>query len=181
MNGDKIKCGNCGKIFIDITEIKMQDSRNGKFRNMCPGCYSTNTINLHEDTKRKDKFIYLGDTKGGERHTAKINKKYIKKPNLDVEYISKRVLGFRQQCNVSESKKKFAVGYERTQPRTEKLKDDFVARTGGTYIVKHIKPYTPQELMQQKLKNQCEKLKSKPNNYRRYKGWRYDKKIKEES
>ena len=179
MKGDKIKCGNCGKIFIDITEIKMQDSRNGKFRNMCPDCYSTNTINLHEDTKRKDKFIYDGTHRDGEIHAK--NNKYIKKPILITEYVAKEVLGERQSCDVAEERKNFSIMYERTLPKSETSKEDFVIRTKGTYHVDHIKPYTPQELMQQKLKNQHEELKSKPNNYKHYKGWRYDKKIKEES
>jgi len=46
MKGDKIKCLNCNKIFKDTTELKIQDSRNGLFKNMCPYCYGTNTKNL---------------------------------------------------------------------------------------------------------------------------------------
>jgi DNA-directed RNA polymerase subunit RPC12/RpoP len=57
MRGDKIKCNNCGKIFIDTTgwyatsrktqHRKGQDSRNKKFKNRCPYCNGTNTENLH--------------------------------------------------------------------------------------------------------------------------------------
>jgi len=47
MYGDKIFCLNpfCKTEFKDITRIKFQDSRYGKFKNDCPICHGTNTIN----------------------------------------------------------------------------------------------------------------------------------------
>jgi len=48
VKGDKIRCLNCKKTFVDDTKIKMQDSRNGHFKNMCPYCYSNKTKNLVE-------------------------------------------------------------------------------------------------------------------------------------
>jgi len=47
MYGDKIFCLNpfCKAEFKDTTRIKFQDSRYGKFKNDCPICHGTNTIN----------------------------------------------------------------------------------------------------------------------------------------
>jgi hypothetical protein len=191
MKGDIIKCLNCGKTFVDTTketdklteasntyQWTGQDSRKGKFNNMCPFCYGTNTENTHEETKKKAKFIYSGNLKGGGTRKTK-SKKVIKKPNLRTETIAKEILGYRQSCDVAEAKKKFAVGYDRTQPSSEESKDAFILRTGGTTVVNPVKPFTPVELMEYKLKTQHEKLLSFPDNREKYKGWRYDKRLKQ--
>jgi len=189
MYGDIIKCLNCGKDFKDTTkrtdklteagntyQWKGQDSREGKFNNMCPFCCGTNTRNTHKKTKKITKFIYSGKSKGGGRKIKA--SKIIPKPNLDTEIIAKKVLGCREHFDVSESKKKFAVGYDRTQPKSEELTRDFVSRTGGTDRVSPTKSFTPQELMQQHLNAQHKELLVPPDNYKKYKGWRYDKRLK---
>ena len=190
MKGDIIECLNCGEKFKDTTnqtdklteagntyQWTGQDSREGKFNNMCPFCYGTSTRNTHEKTKNRTKFIYSGNSKGGGTRKIKA-KKSIRKPNLKTEVIAKEVLGFRQSCNVEESKKKFAIGYDRTQPRSEELTGNFIARTGGTDRVSPVKPFTPIELMEHKLKAQHKELLSPPDNREKYRGWRYDKVIK---
>ena len=174
MNEDIIKCMNpyCNMEFKDTTKLKMQDSRNGRFINRCPYCLGVNTINTNENAVKRTKFIYIGK-KQGERIPHKKMTKKIRKPNLDTEHISKKVLNYRQKCDISESSKFFAPGYERTQPCSQTSREDFVVKTGGTYNIAYTKPYTPQELMQQKINSRLEAMKSPPNNYKKYNNWWY--------
>ena len=190
MKGDIIECLNCGKKFVDTTnktdklteagntyQWKGQDSREGNFKNMCPFCYGTSTRNTHEKTKRKTKFIYEGKHRDGGTKKVKCSKR-IKKPNMETEHITSEVLGNRQSCDVSEASFNFAPSNERTLPRAETNTKDFVTNTGGTHHVQSVKSFTPVELMERKLKAQHKELLSPPDNFKRYKGWRYDKRLK---
>ena len=171
MESDIIKCMNpyCGREFKDTTKLKMQDSRNGRFINRCPYCHGVNTINTNENAVKRTKFIYIGDHET-ESHT-KMNKRIIK-PNLDVEVISKEVLGFRKKCDITEENKEFAPSYGRTLPTSEPNMDEtFFQRYAATSFTSSMKPYTPQELMQQKINNRLEEMKSPPDNYRKYNHW----------
>lgn len=174
MKDDIIKCLNpfCGREFKDTTKLKMQDSRNGKFVNMCPYCYGINTMNTDKNAKRKNKFIYDSDTILEDTHLQTKIKKRIRKPNLSTKYIAIEVLGNRKECDISEDAEKFSEDYGRTVPRSEGMSiRDFVENKGGTYNVALTKPYTPQELKQQEINNHVEEMKSSPNNYEHYKGW----------
>lgn len=190
MYGDIIKCLTCGKEFKDTTnrtnklteagneyQWKGQDSRTGNFKNMCPFCYSTNTENTHENTTRKQKFIYQGTHRNAESRNVKV--KRIKKPILSTEYIASEVLGQREACDVEEERKNFAPSFERTLPEVEKMTSkELILFSGGTLKVQSVKTFTPLELMERKLKAQYKELLSPPDNFKRYKGWRYDKRLK---
>jgi len=191
MYGDIIHCFNCGKDFKDTTnktdklsksgkkyQWKGQDSREGNFKNMCPYCYGTNTQNTHKKTKKKQKFKYQVTHKNGETKFSK-NIKRIKKPIMNTNYIAKEVLGDREFCNICEEKKNFASSFERTLPEVEAFTPKELAiKSGGTFNIQRVKSFTPQELMQQKLNKEHRELLASPNNYKRYKGWRYDKRLK---
>jgi len=181
MYGDIIECLNCGKTFKDTTnktdkltekgntyQWKGQDSREGNFKNMCPYCLSTSTKNTHKKAKNKTKFIYDAPANGEERHKKGCPKK-LKKPNLDNEVIAKKVLGWRQPYNLNEDK--------RDMSKVTGIKT-FVNRTKSTFLTQITKSFTPQELMERKLKAQHIELLSPPDNYRKYRGWRYDKRLK---
>jgi hypothetical protein len=190
MKGDIIKCWSCGKEFKDTTnqtdkltkagneyQWKGQDSRTGNFKNMCPFCYSTNTENTHEDTTKRQKFIYKGTHRNAESRNVKV--KRIKKPILSTEYIASEVLGQREACNVEEERKNFAPSFQRTLPEVEKMtSEELVTFSGGTFDTSPVKSFTPIELMEHKLKAQHKELLSPPDNLKRYKGWRYDKRLK---
>jgi hypothetical protein len=200
MKGDIIECLNCGKKFKDDTkqtdkkteagntyQWTGQDSREGKFENMCPFCYGTSTRNTHEKAKRRQKFIYLGKHSDGDKHAK--SSKHIKRPNLDTEYIADEVLGNREECDVSEDRIQFGIGSGRTIPQAETQSagnnnlqqtslQNFVAVTGGTFDTSPVKSFTPIELMERKLEAQHKELLSPPDNFKRYKGWRYDKRLK---
>lgn len=189
MKGDTIRCLNCDKKFKDDTkqtdklteagntyQWTGQDSRTGKFKNMCPFCYSTNTENTHGETKKKAKFIYEGNHRNAGAN-KKMSKK-ISKPNLITEYLTLKTLGQRKVCDVREEDKNFAPSYERTLPRSEPDAGDSVAEHGGTFDTSPVKAFTPIELMERKLKAQHKELLSPPDNFKRYKGWRYDKRLK---
>jgi hypothetical protein len=182
MKGDIIKCLNCGKTFKDTTQKtdkltkagneyqwKGQDSRKGNFKNMCLFCYSTHTKNTHKEAKRKQKFIYFSDTKVERSHPTS-KKKVIKKPNINDFFITKKVLGYRQNCNVKNN----GIEIEHIFSSLE----DFVLRTKGTFEAATVKPFTPIELMEHKLKAQYKELLSPPDNREKYKRWRYDKRLK---
>ncbi len=201
MKGDIIKCLTCGKTFKDTTQKtdKLtdagntyqwtgQDSREGKFNNMCPFCCGTNTRNTHEKTKKKAKFIYSGKRSDGGKHTK--NSKRVKRPNLDAEHIADEVLGNRAECDVSEDRIQFGIGSGRTIPQAETQSgndknnlqqtslQNFVTVTGGTFKTTPVKSFTPIELTERKLKAQHKELLSPPDNFKRYRGWRYDKRLK---
>jgi len=189
MYGDIIECLNCGKKFKDdinqtdkltgagsTYQWQGQDSREGKFKNMCPFCYGTSTRNTHEKTKKEGKFIYLGvSTHGGTKHSK--NKKHVKKPLLDTEVIAKQVLGYRKPMNIKETNDDFPPG--RTLPMSEPQKDeDYFQKRKSTSFVKSVKSFTPIELMERKLEAQHKELLSPPDNRGKYRGWRYDKRLK---
>jgi len=190
MKGDIIECLNCGKRFVDTTkqtdklteagntyQWTGQDSRKGKFNNMCPFCYSTNTKNTHEKAKTMTKFIYKGTHRNAGSRNVKV--KRIKKPILSTEYIASKVLGQRETCNVEEERKNFAPSFERTLPVVEKMTNkELTLFSGGTFDTPPVKSFTPIELIERKLKAQYKELLSPPDNFKRYKGWRYDKIIK---
>jgi len=167
MKNDVIKCMNCGKMFKDDTNCIVQNSREGKFKNMCPFCYSTNTRNTHEKAKTMTKFIYGSNTKGEDSH-PKTKKIVIKKPNLDNETIAKEVIGWRQSLDATQNKRHIS---KKTDIET------FVITTGGTFYTS-TKSFTPIELVERKLKAQHQELLSPPDNFKRYKGWRYDRRLK---
>lgn len=188
MKNDIIECLNCGKKFKDTTnrtdklteagntyQWKGQDSRTGNFRNMCPFCYGTNTQNTHEKTKKKTKFISKVTHSGG----GKKNTKRVRKPNLNTEYVADEVLGTRQECDIAEDKREY-TNTERTLPQAESQSDskhhvqtstiNFVEKTGGTFKTALVKPFTPLELMERKLKAQHKELLSAPDNRSKYRG-----------
>lgn len=187
MKNDIIKCLNpsCGKTFKDTTnrtdklteagntyQWKGQDSRTGKFKNMCPFCYSTCTENTHEETEKKQKFIYKGTHKNAESRNVKV--KRIKKPILSTEYIATKVLGIREACNVEEERKNFAPSFERTLPEVEKMTSkELTIFSGGTFDTSPVRPFTPQELMEHKLDAEYRLRLSPPDNREKYRGWRY--------
>ena len=190
MKNDVIECLACGKTFKDDTkqtdklteagntyQWTGQDSREGKFNNMCPFCYGTSTRNTHKKTKKGEKFIYKVTHRDGGKGTVK-HPKRIKKPILATGYIAKEVLGVRQSCDVAEERKNFSIIYERTLPKSETLKTDFINHTGGTHKIALVKPFTPIELMEHRLKAQHKELLLPPDNRGKYRGWRYDKIIK---
>ena len=173
MESDIIKCLNpyCNMEFKDTTKLKMQDSRKGRFINRCPYCLGVNTINTNENAVKKTKFIYIGKhMNAGTGGHVKTNKR-IRKPILDTEYLALKVLGQRKVCDIEEEAKNFAPSYERTLPESEPQIEDLVPKSGGTYDIAQTKPYTPQELMQQKINNRLEEMKSPPDNYRKYNHW----------
>jgi len=174
MNGDIIKCLNpyCNMEFKDTTKLKMQDSRKGQFINRCPYCLGVNTINTNESAVKKTKFIYRGiSTHGGTKHTK--STKHVKKVDLDTEHIATKILGIRKGCNVKEELNDFPSG--RTLPMGEPIKNEgYFQKHGATTVnVAQTKPYTPQELMQQKINNRLEEMKSPPDNYKKYNRWWY--------
>jgi len=174
MKNDVIKCMNCGKMFKDNTNCIVQNSREGKFKNMCPFCYSTNTRNTHEKAKTMTKFIYKGKSIRRETDHTK-SKRRIKRPDLDTEHIRKEVLGDIQPFNIEEES--YSTG--RTQPRGEIIRDeDFYRRLVITRKIPPVKAFTPIELMERKLKAQYKELLSPPDNLRRYRKWYYDKRLK---
>lgn len=187
MKNDIIECLNCGKTFVDTTkrtdklteasntyQWTGQDSREGNFKNMCPFCYSTNTRNTYKKTKNRTKFIYLGKSIRRDTDHTK-NKKRIKRPDLDTEHIRKEVLGDIEPFNIEEE----FLSPTRTRPMAEPLKnDDYYIVRGITTKIPPTKSFTPIELMEQKLKAQHKELLSPPDNLRKYKGWRYDKRLK---
>ena len=189
MKNDIIKCLNCGKTFKDDTkqtdkltgagntyQWQGQDSRTDNFNNMCPFCYGTNTENTHEATTRKQKFIYEGN-----HRNAGANKKMSKvvhKPNLETEHLALKVLGQRKSCDVTEEKKDFAPSFQRTLPQVEMDKSELVEKTGGTFDTSPVKSFTPIELMERELKAQHKELLLPPDNLSKYRGWRYDKRLK---
>ena len=133
MKGDIIECLNCGKTFVDTTnrtdklteagntyQWTGQDSRESKFKNMCPFCYGTSTRNTHEKTKKRTKFIYCSKQRDGDKTSnPKGKKRIIRKPNMDTEFIAKEVLGDRQPCDVKEEDEKYSDEYGRTVPQPE--------------------------------------------------------------
>ena len=138
-------------------------------------------------------FIYCSEQRdGGKTSNPKSKKCIIRKPNMDTEFIAKEILGDRQSCDVKEEDEKYSDEYGRTVPQPEvqssglaQFKDhvqtssiDFVAKTGGTFKTASVKSFTPIELMERKLEAQHKELLSPPDNYRKYRGWRYDKRLK---
>jgi len=173
MENDKIKCMTCGKIFKDDTKIKIQDSREGNFKNICPFCYSTCTENTHKSTKQKRKFIYEGKSIRRDTDRTKA-KKRIKRPDLDTEHIRKEVLGDIEPFNIEEE----SLSPTRTRPMAEPVKDEdwYRQRRIKTQIAP-VKPFTPIELMERKLESQYQELLAPPDNYKRYRGWRYHRRL----
>ena len=189
MKNDTIKCLNCGKEFKDDTkqtdklteagniyQWTGQDSRTDSFRNMCPFCYSTNTKNTHEKTKNKQKFIYEGDHRNAGAN-KKMSKK-IAKPNLNTEHLTLKTLGQRKTCDIREEDKDFAPSFQRTLPKAEPDTGESVEKHGGTFDTSPVKSFTPIELMERNLKAQHKELLLPPDNRRRYRGWRYDRRLK---
>lgn len=187
MYGDIIECLNCGKTFKDTTnrtdklteadntyQWKGQDSREGKFNNMCPFCYGTSTRNTHKKAKKMPKFINEGESIRRTGAHVKSSKR-VKRPDLDTEHIRKEVLGDVQSLNIEEES--YSIG--RTQPRGELIKnEDFYRKLSITRKIAPVKTFTPIELMERKLEAQHKELLSPPDNFKRYKGWRYDKRLK---
>jgi len=176
MKNDVIKCMNCGKMFRDDTNCIVQNSRKDKFKNMCPFCYGTNTKNTHEKAKTVTKFIYKGNHRNAGAN-KKMSKK-IAKPNLNTEHLTLKVLGQRKVCDIREEDKNFALSFERTLPKAEPEIGEAVEKRGGTFNTSPVKSFTPIELMERKLKAQHQELLLPPDNFKRYKGWRYDKIIR---
>jgi len=55
---------------------------------------------------------------------------------------------------------------------------NFVEKTGGTFDTSPVKSFTPIELMERKLEAQYKELLLPPDNLKKYRRWRYDKRLK---